>query len=158
MHSPSRAAGASFSSRLESKHKSWLNSMGLKESTQTWAFSIALGKVNGSLSAFSLALQDLEKVYNLSLRIPNRADRGISLLKPFSKDWSRQMLLHMWREQCKSSEAWHTEGTHNFLVTNPTEMEICSLPHKILGQIVVLRNLSELQESTKDRLTNKRQL
>ena len=40
---------------------------------------------------------------------------------------------------------------------NTTEMEICSLPHKILEQIVVLRNLSELQESKKDSLTNKRQ-
>lgn len=51
--------------------------------------------MNGRLSAFSLALQGLEKVYNLSLRIPNRADRGVSLLKPVSRDWSRQMLLHM---------------------------------------------------------------
>ena len=40
---------------------------------------------------------------------------------------------------------------------NTTEMEICSLPQKILEQIAVLRNLSELQESKKDSLTNKRQ-
>ena len=60
--------------------------MGLKESTQTWAFSIALGKVNGRLSAFSLVLPDLEEVYSLSLRIHNRADRGISLLKSVNRD------------------------------------------------------------------------
>lgn len=61
------AMSVSFYRRLVNTRK---NCAGLEESTQAWAFSSALGKANGRLSAPSLALQDWEKTYSLKNSSP----------------------------------------------------------------------------------------